>query len=96
MFSFFKRWFKKSPTSKFSKAVRLKGELSAIAFVTQELRDHYILFLPISPTPTAGFTLIVAKERVEVLDIPVKDALELIISFGIVVPQELKEALEKD
>jgi uncharacterized membrane protein len=45
------------------------------------------VFLPTTPNPTSGFMLFVPKAEVQVLDMSVEDALKLIISLGVVVPQ---------
>ncbi|NMM43897.1 DUF502 domain-containing protein [Rhodospirillaceae bacterium KN72] len=67
----------------------------AIAFVTAntqgELKaklggEHVNVFLPTTPNPTSGFLLFVPKEDIRVLDMPVEDAVKLVISAGIVHP----------
>lgn len=69
--------------------------LWAIAFVTAETegelkeklqRDTVNVFLPTTPNPTSGFLLMVPKEDMQVLDMPVEDAVKLVISAGIVHP----------
>ncbi len=44
--------------------------------------DSISVFLPTTPNPTSGFLLFVPKNQVIELDIPVEDALKLIISGG--------------
>jgi uncharacterized membrane protein len=44
------------------------------------------VFLPTTPNPTSGFMLFVPLKEVQVLDMPVEDALKMIISLGVVVP----------
>ena len=67
----------------------------AIAFVTAntqgELKaklggEHVNVFLPTTPNPTSGFLLFVPREDIKVLDMPVEDAVKLVISAGIVHP----------
>jgi len=43
-------------------------------------------FLPTTPNPTSGFMLFVPKRDVIELDMPIEDALKMIISLGVVVP----------
>ncbi len=45
------------------------------------------VFLPTTPNPTSGFLLLVPKEELTPLDMPVEAALKLIISGGVVSPQ---------
>lgn len=43
-------------------------------------------FVPTTPNPTSGFIIIVPKKDVTVLDMEVDEALKMIISLGVVVP----------
>jgi uncharacterized membrane protein len=45
------------------------------------------VFLPTTPNPTSGFILMVPKKDVIELDMSVDDALKMVISLGVVVPQ---------
>ena len=45
------------------------------------------VFLPTTPNPTSGFMLFVPAKDVVELDMPVEEALKMIISLGVVVPQ---------
>jgi len=67
----------------------------SIGFITQdtrgEIQDHldddvYSVFLPTTPNPTSGYLLFVPKKDVTVLDMPIEEALKLIISGGAIVP----------
>lgn len=69
--------------------------LWAIAFLTagtkgeireKLARDHVNVFLPTTPNPTSGFLLFVPTDELIVLDMPVEDAVKLVISAGIVTP----------
>ncbi len=86
----------------FRKAVLLeyprKG-LYSIAFMTQDTRgevqnrieeDLISVFLPTTPNPTSGFLLFVPKKDVKELDMPIEEALKLVISGGAVNPDEAK------
>ena len=45
------------------------------------------VFLPTTPNPTSGFMLFVPRSGVIELDMSVEDALKMIISLGVVVPE---------
>ncbi len=47
---------------------------------------YYHVFLPTTPNPTSGFLLIVPKSQCRDLDMPVDEALKLVISGGAVIP----------
>jgi len=68
----------------------------ALAFVTatslgevQEKTGAEVtaVFVPTTPNPTSGFILLVAKEDVVELEMTVDEALKMIISLGVVVPE---------
>ncbi|OUU80139.1 MAG: hypothetical protein CBC38_01715 [Gammaproteobacteria bacterium TMED78] len=50
-------------------------------------KDLVTVFLPTTPNPTSGFMLMIPKENVTELEMPVEDALKMIISLGVVVPE---------
>lgn len=45
------------------------------------------VFLPTTPNPTSGFMLFVPRKDVIELEMPVEEALKMIISLGVVVPE---------
>lgn len=49
-------------------------------------KDVICTFVPTTPNPTSGFIIMVPKEDAIVLDMPVEEALKMIISLGVVVP----------
>lgn len=49
------------------------------------------VFLPTTPNPTSGFLLFVPERDVLILDMTVEEAAKLVISAGLVVPQQQKE-----
>ena len=51
-----------------------------------ELEDVVNLFVPTTPNPTSGFYIIASKKEVRELSINVDDALKMLISGGVVVP----------
>jgi len=48
--------------------------------------DVICCFVPTTPNPTSGFIIIVPRKDVTVLDMDVDEALKMIISLGVVVP----------
>lgn len=83
----------------------------ALAFVSTETRgevakkaghenDMVSVFLPTTPNPTSGFLLFVPKADVVSLDMSIEEAAKLVISAGLVVPEEklpeeVKERLKR-
>ncbi len=49
--------------------------------------DVICTFVPTTPNPTSGFIIMVPREEAIVLDMEVDEALKMIISLGVVVPQ---------
>ena len=77
----------------------------AVAFLTGEQADWLIteefdgtspvsLFLPTTPNPTSGFYLLAPAKDVRLLDVTVEEAFKLIMSAGIVSPEEGRELTE--
>ncbi len=58
--------------------------LYSIGFVTQDEPEHRLVnvFLPTAPNPTSGFMLLVPREELVELGIPVEEAIKLIVSGG--------------
>jgi uncharacterized membrane protein len=50
-------------------------------------------FVPTTPNPTSGFLIIAPKKDVTVLDMDVDEALKMIISLGVVVPDWRRDQL---
>ena len=67
----------------------------ALAFVTGETfllhdpRRYVNLFLPTTPNPTSGFMLILPDEQVRTLDITIEDGIKMIMSGGVITPDQL-------
>ncbi len=70
--------------------------LWAVAFVTADSTALFVselgepcvnVFVPTTPNPTSGFMLIVPVSRTKVLNMPVDDAMKLVISAGAVSPR---------
>lgn len=53
------------------------------AYVTNRFEDMYVLFVPTSPNPTSGFTVMVNKSKVIKSAMNIEEASSLIISVGV-------------
>lgn len=53
------------------------------AYVTNKHDDKYILFIPTSPNPTSGFTVIVDKSKVIPSAMNIEEATSFIVSVGV-------------
>ena len=53
------------------------------AYVTNKHEDKYILFVPTSPNPTCGFTVIVDKSKLVKSDMNIEEATSFIVSVGV-------------
>lgn len=66
----------------------------AIGFLTREFksdsnRDFGIVYIPTTPLPSSGFLIIVPMTDVVVLDISSAEAMQMVVTGGIVVPDGL-------
>lgn len=53
------------------------------AYVTNKENDRYILFVPTSPNPTSGFTVIIHESKVVKSEMNIEQATSFIISVGV-------------
>jgi uncharacterized membrane protein len=53
------------------------------AYVTNRDQDKYVLFVPTSPNPTSGFTIIVDKSKVLTSTMNIEEATSFIVSVGV-------------
>jgi uncharacterized membrane protein len=56
------------------------------AYVTNKKDDMFVLFVPTSPNPTSGFTIIVHKSKVVKSRLNIEEATSFIISVGVDFP----------
>lgn len=81
-----------------------RKEIYSIGFLTSE--DNFLIgsaigreekvynvFIPTSPNPTSGMFIVVPESEVKILDIKIDDAIKLIISGGVILPE--KKEIEK-
>jgi uncharacterized membrane protein len=86
-------------TSSFKKVLLIqypREHLYSLAFQTSEDPTEVqavtgesivAVFLPTTPNPTSGFMLFVPRSGVTELDMSVEEALKMIISLGVIVPE---------
>ncbi len=68
----------------------------AIGFITNERsisKDGTMLpvFIPTTPNPTSGFLLFYNRDEIQNLDMTVDEAIKIIISVGVVIPDKVKK-----
>ena len=65
---------------------------------TKEKKRLVTVFIPCSPTPMSGFTVILPEEKTIPLDMTFEEAMRFVISCGVVTPQKLmtKEGKEAE
>lgn len=66
----------------------------------EEIRQHtgdeiLTIFVPTSPNPTSGFILMVPRKELTKLDIDVESALKLIVSLGVVTPENTRKLINR-
>ncbi len=59
-------------------------------------QDVINVYVPTTPNPTSGFFLMVPREDVQILDMSVDEGLKMIISMGVVVPDQVKADKEAE
>ncbi len=68
----------------------IKGNYS-IGFITSKIdksiisedgKEYYSVFVPTSPNPTSGFTILVEKEKVKKIDMSVEEAIKFVVFVG--------------
>ncbi len=68
-------------------ATTARGEIATV--LCDQGEEMLAVFLPPTPNPTSGFLLFVPREDVRVLDMSIEAALRLVISAGLVSPDEV-------
>jgi uncharacterized membrane protein len=74
-----------------------KGQ-KAIAFITNEMTDKeghklFSVLIPTAPNPTTGFLEIFHEKDIIRTNIPVDEAIKMIVSAGKVMPEEVREKI---
>jgi uncharacterized membrane protein len=67
------------------------------AYITNRVGDKIVVYIPTSPNPTSGFTIIVDESKVVPCDMTIEEASTFIISLGADLnnPQEVSRLFEK-
>ena len=60
--------------------------------VSDKAGDVVTVYVPTTPNPTSGFVVFLPRADVQELDMSIEDALQLIMTLGVVTPE--KAALE--
>jgi len=60
-----------------------KDNMWMTAYVTNRYEDKYVLFIPTSPNPTSGYTVIVDKSKIIKSAMNIEEASSFIISVGV-------------
>jgi len=58
-------------------------------------KEYLSIFIPTAPSPLTGFVIIVPKDEVIELDMPIDDAFRFIVSAGLIVPGEGEQLPEQ-
>jgi uncharacterized membrane protein len=67
-----------------------------IGEVQDKTADHVLTcFVPTTPNPTSGFIVLVPEKDIIRLQMSVEDAMRLVISLGVVTPEQAREAAER-
>lgn len=100
--------FSETGTPKFQKAVVLDypreglqslGIICCDAFgeIENKLGGNFVnVFVPTTPNPTTGFTVILPKEKIIPLDFPVDQGLKMIVSVGMFNPEIPRNSAKED
>jgi len=76
-----------------------------IGFVTKETQEGWVpghpenklsVFIPTTPNPTSGYLAFVKESEAISIDIPVEEALKVVISGGLVRPSEMEDAVSEN
>jgi len=62
------------------------GSIQGEAQMKTEMNNVVNLFVPTTPNPTSGFFIMASKDEIIELDMDVDDALKMVISGGVIVP----------
>ncbi len=60
-----------------------KEDIWVPAYVTNKNKGMYVLFIPTSPNPTSGFTVIVHESKIIKSSMDIEDATSFIVSVGV-------------
>ena len=69
-------------------------ELGAVQEITKD--ESIMVYVPTSPNPLSGYLVVVPKQAVTEVNIPVEDALSMIMSSGSALPDGLRSASDQE
>lgn len=76
--------------------IKILGLLtSGERYILGDGKEYLLLFVPNSPFPATGFTVLVPSKDFELLDIPIEDLAKLLMSLGLLGPQVLKTPVNR-
>ena len=69
-----------------------KVDMWVPAYVTNEIDDYFVLYIPTSPNPTSGFTVMVRKDQTRKATMNIEEVSSFVISVGVdyAKPEDLK------
>ncbi len=75
-----------------------KKDLWVPAYVLSKHEDIYVLFVPTSPNPTSGYTVIVHRDKLKSTSLSVAQASQFIVSMGadFVKKEEISQIIQND
>jgi len=75
-----------------------KDDLWVPAYVLSKHENIYVLFVPTSPNPTSGYTVVVHKEKLKATTLSVAQASQFIVSMGadFIKKEEISKIIEDD
>jgi len=65
-----------------------RREIWVPAYVTNKVKNGYVLFIPTSPNPTYGFTVLVNEKEIIKSNISMEEATSFIVSIGVDLEKE--------
>ncbi len=72
------------------KGIYVVGFLASDKVIELTNKKFFPIFVPTTPNPTSGFLIFAEAEQFAQLDISIEDAMKLVISAGIIVPNDIQ------
>ncbi len=75
-----------------------KEDLWVPSYVLSKHENIYVLFVPTSPNPTSGYTVIVDKAKIKATSLTVAQASQFIVSMGadFIKKEEISQIINED
>ena len=76
-----------------------RSGLYSLCLISQRIRlmiedgekEYCVCFIPSTPTPVTGMTVVVPADEVQVIDLSIEEAMKFFMSGGVVSPQVIKQ-----